>query len=188
MIPMTLADQLNAFLLTMIIGLVSGLTYDLYRVLRELLRLRKTGTFVGDLLFWMFLLVLVFALLLVGNNGEVRFYVLLGLALGAAIHLVFFSSSARRLIYRTIYFLFRTTQIIAAGALVLWRILTFPFRVLFFLVTWPVAQGGRALRLAGRGIGRAGKGVLAPPVHRFSSGLRARWQRFSSRWHPRGKD
>ncbi|RKO67871.1 spore cortex biosynthesis protein YabQ [Desulfofundulus salinus] len=184
---MTLAEQLNAFLLTLLIGLMSGFAYDLYRVLREMLRLRKTGTFVGDLLFWMFLLVLVFALLLVGNNGEVRFYVLLGLALGAGIYLIFFSLSARRLIYRTIFFLYRTIQIMVAGALALWRIFTFPFRVLFFLIVWPVVQVGRGLSLAGRGIGRAGKGFFGPPVHRFSSGLRARWQRFSSRWHPRGK-
>ncbi|WP_307399469.1 spore cortex biosynthesis protein YabQ [Desulfofundulus luciae] len=182
---MTLAEQLNAFLLTLLTGLISGFAYDFYRVLREMLRLKKAGTFAGDLLFWLFLLVVVFGLLLVGNDGEVRFYVFLGLALGAGIHLIFFSSAARRFIYRSIYLFLRTIQVIAAGTVAFFRILTFPFRVVFFLVAWPVAQGGRALRLAGRGIGRAGKSVLGPPVHRFSGGLRTRWQRFSSRWRPR---
>jgi spore cortex biosynthesis protein YabQ len=182
---MTLTEQLNAFLLTLLTGLMSGFVYDLYRVLREMLRLKKAGTFIGDLLFWLFLLVVVFGLLLVGNDGEVRFYVFLGLALGAGIHLIFFSSAARRFIYRSIYLFLRAIQIITAGAVAFFRILAFPFRVIFFLVAWPVAQGGRALRLAGRGIGRAGKGVLAPPVHHFSRGLRARWQRWSNSWRTR---
>ncbi|SHI77215.1 spore cortex biosynthesis protein YabQ [Desulfofundulus thermosubterraneus] len=182
---MTLAEQLNAFLLSLLTGLMSGFAYDLYRVLREMLRLKKAGTFIGDLLFWLFLLVVVFGLLLVGNDGEVRFYVFLGLALGAGIHLIFFSSAARRFIYRSTYLFLRTIQIIAAGAVAFFRILIFPFRVIFFLVVWPAALGGRALCLAGRRVGRVGKGVFGPYVHRFSGGLHSLWLRLSNRWRPR---
>lgn len=181
---MTLAEQLNAFLFTLLAGLLSGLAYDFYRVLRQVLRLKKTGTFVGDLLFWLFLMVAVFGILLAGNDGEVRFYVFLGLALGAGIHLIFFSQAARRMIMRVLFFLSRMTQMIIAGMLALWRIIIFPFRVLIFVITWPVLQVRHALQLAGSGIGRASGKFFGPRVRRFTSGAFTWWRRFTGRWRP----
>jgi spore cortex biosynthesis protein YabQ len=76
-------EQVTVFALTIGIGLLAGLIYDLYRVLRLSLRLKRTGVFLGDLLFCFFLTAFVFGLLILINYGEVRFYVILGMALGA---------------------------------------------------------------------------------------------------------
>ncbi|WP_194174813.1 spore cortex biosynthesis protein YabQ [Desulfofundulus thermobenzoicus] len=181
---MTLAEQLNSFLFTLLIGLMSGFAYDLYRVFREMVRPRRWGTYLGDFLIWVFLLVATFAALLVINYGEVRFYVLLGLALGAAIYLTLFSGPARRLIYRCIYLLARLARLVAAGAALLWRVVTFPFKVLVFVTAWPVVQAGRGFGLAGRRIGRAGRRIAGPPARRLSGNLRARWRSLFHRGKP----
>ncbi|WP_051275805.1 spore cortex biosynthesis protein YabQ [Desulfovirgula thermocuniculi] len=83
---MSVGEQAGAFLLTVALGAAAGLFYDFYRALIRLLRLRGAAGFAGDLFFCLFLLAFVFAALLYFNYGEVRFYVLLGLALGMALY------------------------------------------------------------------------------------------------------
>lgn len=99
-------EQLTAFVLTIGAGLLAGFWFDFYRAVRRVLRLEKTGTFLGDLLFSLFLTVFIFGLLLAINYGEVRFYVIMGLALGALIYWRLFS----RFGYGTIMFSFRFLQ------------------------------------------------------------------------------
>lgn len=87
----SLAGQLQAFLSTVMIGLVLGLAFDAYRILRGLIRPKAVATGMLDLLFWVVMTPIVFALLVAGNWAELRFYVLLGLAVGAALYAQLFS-------------------------------------------------------------------------------------------------
>ena len=89
-------DQLFAFIVTMGIGFLAGIIFDVYRVFRGLWRPRKLGTFFGDILFWLVMTVLVFALLLFGNWGEMRIYVFLGVAFGAYLYVHYLSKRDRK--------------------------------------------------------------------------------------------
>ncbi|MBP2645140.1 MAG: yabQ [Firmicutes bacterium] len=71
--------QLQTFILTMVTGMLLGIVFDFYRVVRGILRPRWFATAVTDLVYWLLATVLVFLALLAGNGGEFRFYVLLGL-------------------------------------------------------------------------------------------------------------
>lgn len=175
---MTLSEQLSTFILTVVIGLLAGFSYDFYRVVRRLTRPRKVGTFLGDLLFWLLLMVFVFGLLLIINHGEVRFYILLGMALGAAIHFSFFSQPAYRLIYRLIRFIRQIIELILSALCFVWRLSTFPFRILMMMVAFPFHWAGRGLSLAGHGIGRVGKGIFGSSLNHLSG----RWRQFTGRW------
>ncbi|MDI6907270.1 MAG: spore cortex biosynthesis protein YabQ [Thermoanaerobacterales bacterium] len=79
-----LDGQVGAFLWAIVIGAAAALFYDLYTAVWTGLRVPRWGVGVGDILFWAVLTVLVFALLIVGNAGDVRWYILLGMALGYA--------------------------------------------------------------------------------------------------------
>lgn len=83
---MSLGAQFIAFLISFGIGIGAAFFFDFYRVTRRALRLSRWGTGIGDLLVWIVLTCLVFGLLLLVNWGEVRWYILLGLALGAAFY------------------------------------------------------------------------------------------------------
>lgn len=77
-----LGAQLFAFGIILLSGFLLGLCFDLYRVLRALWQPGPLWTRIGDLLFWFNALCLLSSLLLVGNWGELRLYVLVGWALG----------------------------------------------------------------------------------------------------------
>lgn len=78
--------QVTVFALTIAIGTLLGILFDLYRVIRGRLRPGKLATALGDLLFWLVATALTFALLVVGNWGELRLYVWVGFLSGAFVY------------------------------------------------------------------------------------------------------
>lgn len=92
-----LANQVGVFAATFLIGMIVGFCYDYYRVLRGICKLKKIGTFLGDTIFWLAATVLVLFLLILGNWGVVRWYIFIGIGLGALLYFQFFGGAVRRL-------------------------------------------------------------------------------------------
>jgi spore cortex biosynthesis protein YabQ len=67
-------------------GLVLGLTFDAYRILRGKIRPGKFLAGLGDLVFWLIVTVIVATALVIGNYGELRLGALIGIALGLFIY------------------------------------------------------------------------------------------------------
>lgn len=86
-----ISAQLFAIAITLLSGFLLGLFFDLYRVLRALWRPGPLWTRLGDLLFWLFAFCLLYSLLLLGNWGEMRLYVVLGWGLGLFLYIRFLS-------------------------------------------------------------------------------------------------
>lgn len=74
--------QIGNFLMTVFCGLIMGFLFDVYRVLRGKINPKTLFADLGDLFFWVVTTLMVFALLLLVNWGEVRLYVFLGLLIG----------------------------------------------------------------------------------------------------------
>jgi len=83
---MSLREQFFALLLSMLLGYGAGFGWDFYRAVRAGLRLRRWGTGIGDLVFWVLLTGAVFGFLLLVTWGEIRWYIFLGLGLGALVY------------------------------------------------------------------------------------------------------
>lgn len=132
-------EQGTAFVLIIVVGFLSGFFYDFYRIFRRLFGLKRAG--LSDFLFCVGLTALVFASLLFINYGEMRFYVILGLSLGALIYFQFVS----KFVYRTMFISFRFLGrfFISLHNLLkyAWRIITFPYR----LITLAIARVARPL-------------------------------------------
>lgn len=97
---MTLEEQLKLFILTIASGFFLVFCYNVYQVIRNILKLKKTGTIIGDFLFWLILTPLVFIFLFPGNQGEIRFFIFFGLILGILLYLKFFSQLTYSFVYR----------------------------------------------------------------------------------------
>lgn len=108
-----LYQQVQSFGLTVALGILMGFLFDFYRVLLRFIRPAKWLTQVADLLFWLVLAAVIFSLLLLGNWGEVRAYVFLGLVVGGGIHLRWFSRTTLRLLQRLFRFLSRVYNCLA---------------------------------------------------------------------------
>ncbi|MBO8137015.1 MAG: spore cortex biosynthesis protein YabQ [Desulfotomaculum sp.] len=118
--------------------MLAGFLYDLYRVLVKLFKLKKWGVMLGDLLFWLILTPLVFVILLMGNWGEVRLYVFIGLSLGAVIYLKWCSGYIVPLIYKLINIFKKTLNLASRLLMFLWRFFCLPFRKVVLVFTVPL--------------------------------------------------
>lgn len=135
-------SQFMVFLYTILTGVLVGFLYDVYAGLGHVFRFKKIGIWLGDILYWVCITVLVYALLLYYNQGEVRFFVLLGLGAGA---LCYFRLSRRQI----------RNLVIKAIELLIWLfnwlviILLYPVRLLYLILTWPFKIVGRVLSKMG---------------------------------------
>lgn len=78
-----LGDQLRVLVQSVLLGVLIGLVYDLFRALRRYFRLASLATAVCDTLFWLLVFALLFLFGIAVAAGQNRYYVWLGLGLGA---------------------------------------------------------------------------------------------------------
>jgi spore cortex biosynthesis protein YabQ len=84
--------QLSTFLILLITGMLMGVLFDLYRVLRSRLRPNVIVDFLGDLFFWLVALFGVGLLVYWGTWLELRLYVWLILLGGLLFYYLWFSA------------------------------------------------------------------------------------------------
>lgn len=82
----TVGTQVQAFLLSLGIGIVIGILYDLFRILRLCFTDWKPVVLIQDLLFWSVSAVLSFLFVFVVNNGEFRGFLAFGELVGFALY------------------------------------------------------------------------------------------------------
>lgn len=78
----SLGTQLYSLGIVLLAGITLGLFFDLFRVIRGILRPGLISTPILDLLFWALVTPLLVLYLILANWGELRGYVLIGLVLG----------------------------------------------------------------------------------------------------------
>ena len=87
----SLAAQTKVFLCTVIFGVCLGAVYDFFKALRLMMKAKRPGTAVCDLIFCLVAFVLFLLFMLSIGGGELRGYILFGMALGAALYFSAFS-------------------------------------------------------------------------------------------------
>lgn len=83
---MTLSVQWLTVAVMLLSGLGMGVVFDGYRVVSNELRFPRWWLPMLDVIYWMAAAVVVFRMLYASNNGEVRAYVFLGLAIGVILY------------------------------------------------------------------------------------------------------
>ncbi len=79
-------SQEEVFLLFFIIGIIIGLVFDFFKVLRKSFKTKDIVTFIEDLLFLLISGTLIVLGIIKLNSGEVRFYLFLGMFFGVLIY------------------------------------------------------------------------------------------------------
>ena len=90
--------QVYIFLFTLFGGLIIGTLYDTI----DILLTKKSSKFKGrgktDILFWMLAIIIILSILFYANDGVIRFYTLLGFALGWLVYFWLLSKYIQKLI------------------------------------------------------------------------------------------
>ena len=83
--------QIFTFLASIIVGIIYCAFYDIFRALRYVKNFNNFIVFIQDIFYFFIISVTTFIYLLSTTNGQIRFYVLVGILLGFIIFLTTFS-------------------------------------------------------------------------------------------------
>ncbi len=140
----SLESQVYAFIVTILIGVTIGILFDFYKVIKGVIRPRKIAAYLGDLLFWIISTLVVFFLLLVGNWGELRFYVAIGVITGALAYLKLLRGFVIRILLFAIFWLKKMAdRLMRVLGFTLWLV-TYPIFLVRNIIVIPIGYLGTA--------------------------------------------
>lgn len=84
-------NQAYLFYIFILTGILIGLLFDIFRILRKSFKTSDLVTLIQDVIFWILAGGLFAYTVFKFNNGEIRSYVFLGVAIGLIIYLLLFS-------------------------------------------------------------------------------------------------
>lgn len=84
-------NQANLFLIFTIEGIIIGLIFDIFRILRKSFKTSDIVTYIQDILFWIITGVLILYSIFIFNYGEIRFFMFGGIFLGAMFYMLLIS-------------------------------------------------------------------------------------------------
>ena len=87
-----ITNQAFLFLVFVLIGLIIGLLFDIFRILRISFKTKDIVTYVEDIVFWIITGILVLYSIFIFNNGEIRLFIFIGIAIGVILYIMLFSS------------------------------------------------------------------------------------------------
>lgn len=136
-------EQLETFLCLALTGIALSFLFDCYRLARGTASPRGVITAVTDLLFWLLATVVVFAVLIRSNWGEMRLYVFISLIGGVLVYYQLLSH--------------RALKIIRVGLKTFQVLVLQPFFSLLRGVTYPLRLFVRKTRVIYRGANVRGR-------------------------------
>ncbi|KEI00734.1 spore cortex biosynthesis protein YabQ [Clostridium botulinum] len=105
-------SQFNLIFYSVLAGVLTGVLFDIYRILRGFENPNKILTFIEDILFWIFTGILVFIFLLYTGHVYVGIYLYLYIALGIYIYMRFISVHFLKIQYKLIRGIFKFLRIL----------------------------------------------------------------------------
>ena len=85
-------SQVYLFLIFIVNGILIGILFDFFRILRKSFKTKDIITYIEDLLFWILAGTSILYFIFVYNNGEIRLFMFLGIAIGLVLYMLIFSS------------------------------------------------------------------------------------------------
>lgn len=117
--------------------------YDLFRIKRRAIKAGRVITFIDDILYWIIVALLIFLVIYISNEGEIRGYIVLGTLLGVVLYILLLS----RIVVKSSLFVLRLLSVVLKK---IWMIATWPIRLLFKVLARParaiISLVGKALR------------------------------------------
>lgn len=80
--------QLFCLLIFTITGIIIGILFDIFRILRRSFKTADWITYLEDILFWILSGSIMLFSIFVFNNGEIRSYIFIGIAIGVIIYML----------------------------------------------------------------------------------------------------
>lgn len=100
------SHQVNVFFIYVLSGLICGTFFDIQRLLRRIFAAGSTRTLVEDFIFAVFTVFMTIAPGFIYNNGEMRYYQIIGILCGG----ILYAAALSRTVTKILYFFFRLAE------------------------------------------------------------------------------
>ena len=81
-------NQAYIFIVFTAVGIVIGLIFDLFRILRKTIKTKDLITYIEDIMFWIITGIIIIYSMYIFCDGELRFFMIIGLILGSIMYLL----------------------------------------------------------------------------------------------------
>lgn len=124
-------NQAYLFLIFTIDGIIISLLFDFFRIIRKSFKTADLVTYIEDILFWILTGFLILYSIFIFNNGEIRFFMFIGIAIGVALYMLLLS---RYIIKINVYIISIFKKIIRK----LFMILIIPLKIIKKILLKPI--------------------------------------------------
>lgn len=119
-----ITNQAYLFLIFVINGVIIGILFDFFRILRKSFKTPDFVTYIEDVIFWILTGLLTLYSIFVFNNGEIRFFMFLGIFIGIALYMLLCSTY---IIKFSVFIINKTKKII----LKIFNIIAYPIKLIY---------------------------------------------------------
>ncbi|MBU3145879.1 spore cortex biosynthesis protein YabQ [Clostridium sp. CF012] len=121
----SLINQVKLIIFGLLSGVITGMLFDVYRLIRGFENPNKILTIIQDLLFWTLTSIVVFIFLMYTNEGYINFYVYVCLIIGAYLYLKLLSRVFIRVQYKLLKFNGKSFRVV-------WNHVLYPANLLLY--------------------------------------------------------
>lgn len=125
-------NQAYLFLIFIINGIIIGILFDIFRILRRSFKTSDIITYLEDILFWILTGSILLYSIFTFSNGEIRFYMFLGVFLGCILYMLLFSKYFVNINVRIILVLKKIVYKIINIVIFPFKLMIKPIKKLFF--------------------------------------------------------
>lgn len=126
-----IVEQVYIFLYAVLAGGILTFLYDILRIKRRTIKTSVIIVNIEDIIYWLLAAVIVFLTVYGSNDGQMRGFIFIGNILGVTLYLSLFS----RIVIASSMMVI---NIIKKIILFIWKVITYPFKILFKIICAPV--------------------------------------------------
>ena len=84
-------NQTYLFIVFTIVGIIIGVLFDIFRILRKSFKTKDIVTYIEDIFFWILTGIIILFSMYKFSNGELRFFMIIGIIMGTLMYMITFS-------------------------------------------------------------------------------------------------
>lgn len=124
----TMHQQINLFIFSIFSGVLLGIFFDCYRIIRGFENPNRLITAIEDILFWILAGILIFIFMMYTNYAYISFNVFIYGIMGLFLYFKLFSTLFIKIVYNIIVIMLKIARLLIYRA-------TYPFRIIFYKLT-----------------------------------------------------
>ena len=129
-------NQAYLFGIFVINGILIGLLFDFFRILRKSFKTNDFITYVEDIVFWILTGIILLYSIFLFNNGEIRLFMFIAVLLGLIIYMLSISTYIIKVNVKIINFFKTIILKIISIILIPFKYIVKIFRKIFFRIAW----------------------------------------------------